>query len=113
VLTGVLLVDADAPSRLVFLALLLGAVATAVLLAAGRHRMLATPVMAVATVAVLALFDADSPVRATIPWACFALAQACYLRQDRASLGGFVKALTPRRPGPRDERVRRPADTAA
>jgi hypothetical protein len=76
----------------------IGLVVTAVLLAFGRSREVATAVAVPCMVGLISVAGLKEPFVAVLPWLTVAIAQACYLRQHRASLGQFLRRpWTPRR----------------
>jgi hypothetical protein len=87
--SGALLTDATTPAPDLALCFAIGCVAGAVLVTVGVRREALTVLFAPLMVGWFVLAGVDQPLRAAVPWLVVAVAQACYLRQDRASLGTF------------------------
>ncbi len=74
-----------------------GLVVIVVLLASGRSRETATAVAAPFMVGLMFVVGVREPFAAGLPWLTIAIAQACYLRQHRASMGQFLRRPWPTR----------------
>jgi hypothetical protein len=100
--SGALLTDPRTSLPVLALCFAAGCAAGAVLVAGGPRREVLTALIAPIMVGGFVLAGVADPVRATLPWFVVSVAQACYLRQDRASLGTFLS-----RPGSGLRRARR------
>ncbi|MCW2835589.1 MAG: putative rane protein [Nocardioides sp.] len=99
---GALLAGPGASGGTLVMCVGLGILAGASVLAAGSRREVAIAVVLPIVIGAMALAGVDTPTRACLPWLALSVAQACYLRQDRASLGQFL-----RRPAPRHKSISR------
>ncbi|HUP99219.1 MAG TPA: hypothetical protein VM093_02050 [Aeromicrobium sp.] len=91
--SGVLLVQPAAQAGGLWLALLAGLVASWTLVASGERREVDTAAACAAAIAVAVLAGGSAAVAAVTPWVVVSVAQACYLRQDRASIGMLVSGV--------------------
>jgi hypothetical protein len=91
VVTGVLLVEPDPGARILVLCACLGVAGGVAVLAAGSHREVAVVLVLPMLLVGLSAVGVESPVRACLPWLAVSIAQACYLRQDSASMGQFLR----------------------
>jgi hypothetical protein len=88
---GVLLVEPATSLGQWMSCFVLGLVAAATLLSLGRRREVATAVAAPLMVGLMFATGVDKPLAAALPWLTIVVAQACYLRQHRASMGRFLR----------------------
>ncbi len=89
--SGVLLVEPATPPAKWLVGSALGLMLSAVLLFSGRRREVVTAMAGPVMVGLMVLAGIQEPWLAVLPWLTVSTAQACYLRQDRASMGRFLR----------------------